>query len=209
MPSRKNNTPSKLLADSQRRSKLRYEHSERGKKVRAEGRRTRGKRKRAKIRLPRLALPDIVEDWACAELRTGREVFHDAQTEEFQDDNFAHWLSLPFDANVILSADEPAPTHCDYTWELSCAVDGRLIYHEQQFESELRRQWAELGRRGGIDWLRLEVQRLLAEDWVTIRTHEGSYVAGTREHTIWERHVISLARKIYRMYYLKFLELEK
>ncbi|KAJ7059370.1 hypothetical protein C8F01DRAFT_1085189 [Mycena amicta] len=174
-----------------------------GRQVRRE--RVRGKRKIAKTHISRVALPDLVEDWACATLRQTYEVFKAALDldGEFDESEFAHWISSPpFDASAIALADEPDDAH--YLDWLACLVDGCLLRRERVFEAALKEELGSLGKKQTRDRLRTDVKSLLTQDWEAMRRKETLYRPGTREHTVYERHVIFLARRIYRMYYLRF-----
>ncbi|KAJ7064191.1 hypothetical protein C8F01DRAFT_1250444 [Mycena amicta] len=182
---------------------LKYDHSERGRQVRRE--RVRSRRKIAKVHIPRLVLPDLVEEWACADLRQTRKVFIAAHrlADEFEEIEFTHWISPPpFDAAAISLADEPPEGN--YNDWLASLVDGCLLRREEAFEAGLKEQLELIGQKKMWDRLRTEVKRLLTQDWAVLRGQEALYEQGTRERAIYERHLIFLARRMYRMYYLRF-----
>ncbi|KAJ7051257.1 hypothetical protein C8F01DRAFT_1263282 [Mycena amicta] len=203
MAPRKHHTEEERQA-ARRATRLRYDHSQRGRAVRRQ--RVRSTRRIAKTHISRLRLPDLVEDWACADLRNNYEVFEAAHTaaDDFDESEFTHWLERPpFNASAIALAEDPADYDQFSNWYVSCAVDGCLLRREQEREALLKEDLANIGRKKMVDQLRDQVRALLAREWVDICAIESVYAPGTREHTMYERHVIFLARRIYRMYYLK------
>ncbi|KAJ7060047.1 hypothetical protein C8F01DRAFT_1254162 [Mycena amicta] len=195
-----------LQNTARRTSSLKYDHSDHGRVVRRE--RVRSKRRISKKHLSRIRLPDLVEDWACGPLRTNYEVFEAAHTgaDGFVEAEFSHWLQQPpFDLTKVASAEDPTDYDEFSNWYVSCAVDGCLLRREEEREARLKQDLAPLSKKKMEDELRLEVRRLLQEDWVDIQAVKDTYISGTREHTIYERHRIFVGRRIYRMYYLKFL----
>ncbi|KAJ7054998.1 hypothetical protein C8F01DRAFT_1259033 [Mycena amicta] len=136
-------------------SDLKYDHSERGRQVRRE--QVRSRRKIAKVHIPRLVLPDLVEEWACADLRQTRKVFIAAHrlADDFEEIEFAHWISPPpFDAAAISLADEPPEGN--YNDWLASLVDGCLLRREEAFEAGLKEQLELIGQKKMWDRLRTE-----------------------------------------------------
>ncbi|KAJ7064153.1 hypothetical protein C8F01DRAFT_1081515 [Mycena amicta] len=173
--------------EARRISSLKYDHSDRGRKVRRKH--ICSKRKIAKQHISRLALPDILEDWACAALRQTYEVYKAALHLDgnFQETEFSHWISSPpFDASAIALANEPEDS--DYQDWLACLVDGCLLRREQAFEASLKDHLEHMSKKQMVDHLRTHVKTLLTQDWVDMRGKEGLYKPGTREHTVYERH---------------------
>ncbi|KAJ7064183.1 hypothetical protein C8F01DRAFT_1081542 [Mycena amicta] len=163
--------------EAHRRSSLKYDHSERGRQVRRE--RVRSRRKIAKVHIPRLVLPDLVEEWACADLRQTRKVFIAAHrlADEFEEIEFTHWISPPpFDAAAISLADEPPEGN--YNDWLASLVDGCLLRREEAFEAGLKEQLELIGQKKMWDRLRTEVKRLLTQDWAVLRGQEALYEQG-------------------------------
>ncbi|KAJ7053401.1 hypothetical protein C8F01DRAFT_1256371 [Mycena amicta] len=154
-----------------------------GRQVRRE--RVRSKRKVAKNHISRVALPDLLEDWACASLRQTYEVFKAARDldGDFDETEFAHWISPPpFDAPAIALANEP--DDADYQDWLACLVDGCLLRRERAFEAGLKEDLAHIGKKKMGDRLRTDIKSLLAHDWVALRTKEALYQPGTPPHTM-------------------------
>ncbi|KAJ7054005.1 hypothetical protein C8F01DRAFT_1260223 [Mycena amicta] len=199
---RKHITPEEK-SQAQHLYRLAYEQTSRGRNVRAEGRRMRGKRKVAKRHIPRLSIPDLVEDWGCADLRTDKPAFRFAQEDDFDLSTLQPWLaSPPFNQSAIARLQEP-PSYA-YTYTLTCALDGYLL-RQERIQEETERAHQVSGKKKALDQWRKDVQNLLVEDWVRLWGFREMYKPGTREHQVWERQVIFLARRIYRTYYLRFL----
>ncbi|KAJ7053089.1 hypothetical protein C8F01DRAFT_1090159 [Mycena amicta] len=128
------------------------------------------KRRIAKLHISRIRLPDLVEDWACGDLRTNYEVFTAAHTaaDDFDESEFTHWLHRPpFDLTAIALAEDS----CDYdeysNWYVSCAVDGCLLRREQQREAELKEEFGRIGKKKMVDHLRGEIVQAKA---ITIKS---------------------------------------
>ncbi|KAJ7064502.1 hypothetical protein C8F01DRAFT_1249530 [Mycena amicta] len=165
--------------------RLAYEQTPKGQIVRAEGRRMRGKRKVAKRHISRLSIPDLVEDWGCADLRTDKPAFRFAQEDDFDLSTLEPWLaSPPFNQSAIARLQEPASYA--YTYTLTCAIDGYLLRQERTREESERAHQAS-GKKKALDRWRKDVQDLLAEDWVRLWGFREMYKPGTREHQVWER----------------------
>ncbi|KAJ7058607.1 hypothetical protein C8F01DRAFT_1085727 [Mycena amicta] len=81
-------------------TQLKYDHSEHGRTVRGE--RVRSHRRISKNHISRIRLPDLVEDWAAADLRRDYNIFNDALQPDFDESEAAHWLQPPpFDMAAI------------------------------------------------------------------------------------------------------------
>ncbi|KAJ7066092.1 hypothetical protein C8F01DRAFT_1248140 [Mycena amicta] len=184
--------------DARRLSKLKYDQSSHGRVIR--GARVRIKRKIAKKHISRLVLPDLVEDWACADLRRDYEIFSEALQADFDETESIHWLHPPpFNTEAIALAEDRAD-YDDYSnYYVSCLVDGCLLRREQRREEAFKQELAGVGKKEMVNRCRVELQGLLAGEWADMQGQKSLYQPGTREHTIYERHVIFLARNIYRM----------
>ncbi|KAJ7058851.1 hypothetical protein C8F01DRAFT_1085345 [Mycena amicta] len=149
--------------------------------------RIRSKRCIAKTHISRIRLPDLVEDWACADLRTSYEIFTAAHTaaDDFDESEFSHWLHyLPFDLAAIAIAEDPSEYDEYSNWYVSCAVDGCLLRREQQREAQHKEELGRIGKKKTVDHLCEEVKSLLARDWAEMQALSSLYKPGTREHTI-------------------------
>ncbi|KAJ7059304.1 hypothetical protein C8F01DRAFT_1085129 [Mycena amicta] len=168
-----------------RASSLKYDHSEHGRTVRRE--RVRTKRRIAKTHISRIRLPDLVEDWACADLRTNYAVFEAAHTPaaDFDESEFTHWLQHPpFNLAAIALTEDPSDYDDHSNWYVSCAVDGCLLRREQQREAQLKEKLGRIGKKEIVDNLRKEVRALLEGDWAEMQGMGSIYQPGTREHTL-------------------------
>ncbi|KAJ7073655.1 hypothetical protein C8F01DRAFT_1271360 [Mycena amicta] len=199
---RKATTPAATTAAraTRQEANIKYESSVAGRAVRSEARRCRHKRKVAKNHLSRVTLPDLVEDWAAASLRDGQWVFKAAQDDEFEDDNHSHWLQPPpFDQSALTAADEPDEHDIEFTCQLCCLIDGRLLNHECHFEKALQEEFTRLGRKKAHDRMRVEVQRLRRDDWPAMKALLVTLPLGTRECLVFEHHLIFLVQRISRI----------
>ncbi|KAJ7067283.1 hypothetical protein C8F01DRAFT_1342057 [Mycena amicta] len=147
--------------------------------------------------ISRLVLPDLVEDWACAELRQDYEIFGEALQTDFDETESIHWLKPPpFNTEAIALAEDRAD-YDDYSnYYVSCLVDGCLLRREQRREEAFKQELARVGKKQMVNGCRVELQGLLAGEWADMQGLKGLYQPGTREHTIYERHVIFLGRRM-------------
>ncbi|KAJ7059350.1 hypothetical protein C8F01DRAFT_1301963 [Mycena amicta] len=150
-------------------------------------------------------LPDLVEDWACADLRRDYEIFSEALQPKFDESESIHWLNTPpFNTESIALAEDRAD-YDDYSnYYVSCLVDGCLLRREQRREEAFKLELERGRKKEMVNGCRVELQGLLAGEWAAMQGLKTLYQPGTREHTIYERHVIFLARRIYRTYYMTF-----
>ncbi|KAJ7059331.1 hypothetical protein C8F01DRAFT_1085155 [Mycena amicta] len=183
-------SPHKHHTDKEPRARRRdasrkYDHSEHGHSVRRE--RVCNRRRIAKKHISRVRLPDLVEDWACGELRKNYEVFEAARTaaDGFDEADYIGWLQPPpFDLTAIALTDNRVD-HDQFTnWYVSCAIDGCLLRREEQLEASLKDELGRIGKKKMVDRLREEVRALLTHDWVDMLGMGSLYTPGTREHTI-------------------------
>ncbi|KAJ7056482.1 hypothetical protein C8F01DRAFT_1311433 [Mycena amicta] len=184
-------------------NKLKYDQSPQGRLV--QGARVHIKRKIARKYISRLVLPDLVEDWACADLRRDYEIFSKALQADFDETESIHWLERPPFCTEAIALAEDRDDYDNYSnYYVSCLADGCLLHREQRREEAFKQDMAHVGKKETVNSCRVELQGLLAGEWADMQGLKGLYQPGTREHTIYKRHVIFLARRIYRMYYMTF-----
>ncbi|KAJ7190937.1 hypothetical protein GGX14DRAFT_407581 [Mycena pura] len=200
-------------AEARREKSRRYNASERGKAVRAQGSaaRSHGRRKVAKRHITRVPpLPSGVHEWS------GVPVYPDdpihvsayAGTDDFDFAPIDAFLdSPPF--NIPEREREAARAPHRYRrdgtlWQRERALDGYL----ERRHVEKRHFWAE---RAAVlkahllhDEMRAEISAQL-EGWGRILDLNESFVTNSVECVMWERHLVWKARYIDDLYYLRFV----
>ncbi|KAJ7210360.1 hypothetical protein GGX14DRAFT_565565 [Mycena pura] len=189
-------------AEARREKSRRYNASERGKAVRAQGSaaRKRGRRKVAKGHITRVPpLPSGVQQWS------GVSVYPDDPTHASvyagADDFDGHLIHCFLDAppfNIPESEREAARVPHRYRrggtlWQRERALDGYL----ERGHVEKQRFWAERAADLKVRLLHEEIRaeiRAQLEEWDRILDLNKSFVTDSVECVMWERHLVWKAR---------------
>ncbi|KAJ7049773.1 hypothetical protein C8F01DRAFT_1092977 [Mycena amicta] len=159
MGSRNKYTTDEERLDARRLSKLKYDQSPQSvaKLI-------------SKKHISRLVLPDLLEDWACADLRQDYGIFSEALQANFDETECVHWLNAPpFNAEAIALAEDRTD-YDDYSnYYVSCLVDGCLLRREQRREEAFKQELTHVGKKKMVNSCRVELQGLLAGDWADIQ----------------------------------------
>jgi hypothetical protein len=184
-----------------------YQRWASGQQVRAEGRQARGRRKVSKKHISRISLPNIVEEWAIVHLHDREPSFKAAlENDEFDHTWMGPWLAPPpYPAAAVQAHDQLVPGHAMFTNLLTGALDGHLLWLELSAEAKMKMDFERVGKKPMTNVWRRELKDLLRREWPALDAFDVVFEQNSRERAVWQRHLVFLARRIYRTYYLKFL----
>ncbi|KAJ6577661.1 hypothetical protein B0H19DRAFT_1252980 [Mycena capillaripes] len=198
----------------------RYNHGLRGKQVRTAARQARNPskatRKKSKMSIPSPPPPPPRADvthapldpkilqWRVFPLPDEEELFldalHDARCQDFSP--LEVWMPEPPFADDDDAMDPQTLSYFNYTPNIGIALHGLRLRQEQTEDIRCRAAFA----AGGEEWRaahRKELQELLSR-WTRVIALP-LYPANSRQHAMWFHYSSWLARTIYHLYHLEFL----